>query len=279
MINGYQKYTKEPNTICNGSLVLTKTFHFETKNDFKERLVRVYLPSTYDFSNPSKRFKTIYMLDGKNLFDDYTSFVGEWGIDESIEKMIQEGKSEGYIVIGIDAPNENIARSQEMSPDGMKRYKKYEMPGSGYASILGNFIFNIVKKDIDETFFTKPEKEFTGVGGSSMGGIMAFYLGMEYPNQIGYCLNFSPAFFLFDWDEFKNYLVKKVNHSVPKQFFYVGGKGFEKQFVEATFRTYNYFMSCEFSHDDVKLIYDSENEHNEQAWGYYFPIALTSIDK
>ena len=278
MINGYEVYSKEPNTICKGSLVLTKTFHFETKNDFKERLIRVYLPSTYDFSNPNKRFKTIYMLDGKNLFDDYTSFVGEWGIDESIEKMIQDGKTEGYIVIGIDAPNENVARSQEMSPDGMNRYKKYEMPGSGYASILGDFIFNLVKKDIDGTFYTKPEREFTGVGGSSMGGIMAFYLGMEYPDKIKYCLNFSPAFFLFKRDEFKKYLDTKVNHQVPKQFFYVGGKGFEQLFVESTFRTFNYFMSCEFSHDDVKLIYDSENEHNEKAWRYYFPIALESID-
>ena len=85
------------------------------------------------------------MLDGKNLFDDYTSFVGEWGIDETIERFIQEG-DEGYIVIGIDAPNENVARSQEMSPDGMNRNKKYEMPGSGYASLLGDFIFNIVIK-------------------------------------------------------------------------------------------------------------------------------------
>ena len=175
MMNGYEIYTKEPNTICKGSLVLTKTFHFETNNDFKERLVRVCLPSTYDFSNPNKRFKTIYMLDGKNLFDDYTSFVGEWGIDETIERFIQEG-DEGYIVIGIDAPNENVARSQEMSPDGMTRNKKYKMPGSGYASLLGDFIFNIVKKDVDETFFTKHEKEFTGVGGSSMGGMMAFYI-------------------------------------------------------------------------------------------------------
>ena len=279
MINGYELYTKEPNTICFGARVYTKTFHFDTKNDFKERLIRVYLPSTYDFSNPNKRFKTIYMLDGKNLFDDHTSFVGEWGIDESIERMIQEGKTEGYIVIGIDAPNENIARSQEMSPDGLIRNKRYEMPGSGYASLLGDFIFNVVKKDIDQTFFTKPEREFTGVGGSSMGGIMAFYLGMEYPDKIKYCLNFSPAFFLFKWDSFRKYLEEKVNKNSPRQFFYVGGNGFEKLFVESTLRTYNYFMSCDFSHDDVKMLFDSEMEHNEKAWRIYFPLALESIDK
>ena len=92
-MNGYKLYTKEPNTIIRGGRVYTKVFHIETNNDFKDRLVRVYLPSTYDFNNPNRRFKTIYMLDGKNLFDDYTSFVGEWGIDESVESFINKGRS------------------------------------------------------------------------------------------------------------------------------------------------------------------------------------------
>lgn len=279
MLNGYELYIKEPNTICEGTRVLTKTFHFETNNDYKERLIRVYLPSTYDFDNPNKRFKVIYMFDGKNLFDDYTSFVGEWGIDESIEEMIRLNKSEGYIVVGIDAPNEDRARSLEMSPDPLVRYKKYDYHGDGYASLLGKFVFEVVKPDIDKTFYTRPDKESTGVGGSSMGGIMAFFIGMEYPDKIQYCLNFSPAFFLFTWSSIKKYLDKKVNKNVPYQFFYVGGKGFEGLFLESTLRTYRYFIEHKFSCDEVKLIVDSDKEHNEKAWRKYFPIALESIDK
>ena len=278
MKNGYQQYLKEPNTIHKKGRLFTKYFHFETKNEFKKRLVRVYLPSTYEDDNPNKRFKVIYFLDGKNIFDDYTSFVGEWGVDESIEKMIENGESEGYIAIGIDAPGSDMGRSYEMSPDELKPLKKYFLKHNGYASLLGKFIFEVVKPDIDSTFFTKPERESTGVCGSSMGGIMAFYLGMEYSDQLNYCLNFSPAFFLYDWNSFREYMDRKITTDMPRQFFYVGGKGFEGLFIETTIRTYNYFKRCGWSPDDLKLIYDSEKEHNEAAWREYFPIALKKID-
>ena len=277
-INGYEEYLNEPNTICEGAKVFTKYFCFDTNNEYKNRLVRVYIPSNYDFNNPNRRFKTLYMLDGKNLFDDYTSFVGEWGIDESIENLIRNG-NEGYIVIGIDAPNTDIDRSLEMSPDGLKRNKKYPYYGlEAYASKLGDFIFKVVKPDIDKTFYTKKEKEYTGVGGSSMGGIMAFYLGLNYKHNIKYCLNFSPAFFLFDWKDFKKYVDERFSKDLPNMYFYIGGKGFEKVFVETTLRTYNYFLDRGYSHRRVMLLFDSNKEHNESAWREYFPIALTSID-
>ena len=90
-INGFKSWDISPNTVSPKGLLLTKYFEINTNNDFKHRLVRVYLPSTYDFSNPDKRFPSLYMLDGKNLFDDYTSFVGEWHIDESIEENDSTG--------------------------------------------------------------------------------------------------------------------------------------------------------------------------------------------
>ena len=276
MNNGYKLYTKQPNTIDSRARIYTKSFHIETNNNFKDRLVRVYIPSTYDFNNPNKRFKVIYMLDGKNLFDDYTSFVGEWKIDESIEDMINSHISDGYIVVGIDAPNTDIDRSLEMSPKGIKRTHKNELKGDGYAHLLGNFIFDVVKPDIDKTFYT--QKDYTGVGGSSMGGLMAFYLALTYQKQIKFALVFSPAFFLFKWDNFKAYLDRKFTNNIPKIFFYVGGQGFEKAFVETTLRTYNYLLDRGYSHEHIKLIYDSDKEHNEKAWGEYFPSMLIRID-
>ena len=276
-MNGYTLYTKTPNTIDHRARVYFKTFYFDTKNDFKNRLVRVYIPSTYDFNDPNKRFKVIYMLDGKNLFDDYTSFVGEWGVDESIENMIQNNINDGYIVVGIDAPNTDIDRSLEMSPAGIKRTHKNELKGEGYAHLLGEFIFKVVKPDIDKTFYTI--KDYTGVGGSSMGGLMAFYLAMEYQKEIKFSLAFSPAFFLFKWDNFKAYLQRKVSQNLPKIYFYVGGVGFERIFVEATLRTYNYLIDYGFDSNHIKLLYDSDKEHNEPAWREYFPIMLERIER
>ena len=147
-INGYIRYLKEPNTIHPKARVYFKKVHVNVDNEYKNRLVRVYLPSTYDFCNPNKRFPVIYMFDGKNLFDDYTSFVGEWGIDESIEEMIRNYETEGIIVVGIDSAPTNIDRSQEMVPEEVIIQKKYSSL-TGYASKLGDFVIHELKNDID----------------------------------------------------------------------------------------------------------------------------------
>lgn len=276
IINGYKRYLDVPNTIDYRARVYYKYFKIDTNNTFTNRLIRVYIPSTYDFYNSNHRFKVIYMFDGKNLFDDYTSFVGEWGIDESIEAMIEQKLNDGYIVVGIDAPETDIDRSLEMSPTGIKRNKKCPPHGDGYAHKLSKFVVKVVKPDIDMTFFTIPD--FSGVGGSSMGGLMAFYLAAEYKKEFKFCLSFSPAFFLFKWDNFKAYLDRTVDDKMPRIYFYIGGQGFERIFVETTLRVYNYLIDKGYSHEHIKLIYDSDKEHNEKAWREYFPMMLLRID-
>lgn len=201
-LNGFKLWDKKPNTICRGARVYTKRIFFHTQNKNKRRLIRVYLPSTYEFDNPNKRFPVIYMLDGKNLFDDYTSFVGEWGIDETIEEMISNKETEGIIVVGIDAPKDGDDRTFEMIPKGIKINKRHFKENSisnddVYAEKLGDYIFKIVKPIIDTTFYTLKDKNHTGIGGSSMGGLMAFYLATSYADYCQYSLAFSPAFFLF----------------------------------------------------------------------------------
>ena len=52
------------------------------------------------------------MMDGKNLFDKYTSFVEEWGIDEIIEDRVKNGLK-SFIIVGIDSAKSDIGRIEE----------------------------------------------------------------------------------------------------------------------------------------------------------------------
>lgn len=270
-INNYLLYEKEPNTICDGARVFTKTFFFNTNNDFKNRLIRVYLPSTYNFDNPNLRFDVLYMFDGKNLFDDCTSFVGEWRIDETIEERIHKYSEKGMIVVGIDAPNTDIDRSCEMFPDDLNPKKKYAK-GKGYLNLLGDFVINKVKKDIDNTFYTN--KENTYVGGSSMGGLAAWYCGSHYPSIFKVALCFSPAFFLINKRELNAYL--NQNNKLNNKFiFYVGGVGFESIFVKDTKDVHNYYLK---NNINSLILIDKYKEHNEQAWSEYFRFIFKEIN-
>ena len=278
-INGFKLWEKEPNTICDGARVYTRRIFFDTQNPNKRRLIRVYLPSTYDFNDPNKRFPVIYMLDGKNLFDDYTSFVGEWGVDETIEEMIANKETDGIIVVGVDAPKNGDDRSLEMIPKGIARKEK-RLQGltdeDVYAEKLGDYIFKVVKPIIDETFHTLQDKKHTGIGGSSMGGLMAFYIATSYSQYVDYSLTFSPAFFLFYKKSFTEYLDKvfKNHKDIGNIYFYVGGVGFESIFVNSTLSTYEYMKNIGYSDQQIKYVYDENQEHNEKAWRIYFPDAI-----
>ena len=274
VINGYKLYQEEPNTIVQGARVYTKTIHFETKNNDKERLIRVYLPSTYDFNNKEKRFPVLYMFDGKNLFDDYTSFVGEWRVDEIVEDFIAQKLMEGIIVVGIDAPKDGRDRSLEMAIENMYKKKAIHEKELGYANLLTDYMFNVVKPDIDNTFFTLKDKKNTGVGGSSMGGIMAFYVAATCGEYIDYALCFSPAFFLYRGDEFINNFVKPRIKNLPKIYLYVGGVGFEGLFVNLTLKVHKLLKESGFDDTRLLLEVDKSQEHNERAWSKYLPSAL-----
>ena len=274
-INGYTLYQNEPNTIVPGGRVYTKVIRFNTDNDFKDRLIRVYLPSTYDFDNKEKRFPVLYMFDGKNLFDDYTSFVGEWRVDEIIEDFISQKLFEGVIVVGIDAPNTNKDRTLEMALPNMHFRKQVKRPEYGYADKLVDYLFNIVKPDIDQTFNTLSDKKNTGVGGSSMGGLMAYYTAVAAKDKLDYALCFSPAFFLYKEKEFMEDFVKPTSKDLPRIYLYVGGVGFESVFVKQTEKVYKYLKSAGYKENELLFQYDSNMEHNEKAWSRYFPSALT----
>ena len=123
-----EKYNITPNTISDGTLYTTEVYIENLKED-QNRLIRIYLPSNYDFNDSSKRFPVIYMMDGKNLFDKYTSFAGEWEVDEVIEKRIKNNQ-QSFIVVGIDSSKSDMGRVQEM------------LPSSKYLTSIDKVLFN-----------------------------------------------------------------------------------------------------------------------------------------
>lgn len=276
-INGFLLYKKKPNTISKGALY-TKEVFVNVLNEDKNRLVRVYLPSNYDFDNPNKRFPVLYMMDGKNLFDDHTSFVGEWHVDETIEKYVKLN-NKGIIVVGIDSSKTDMGRTNEMLPESnhyVERFDEFNEKVNGYGSILAEYIFTELKEMIDNTFYTLKDKANTGVGGSSMGGLYAFYMGAKYRHLVDFSLCFSPAFCLYKEKEFKEEVenVIKDHPEYGKFFFFCGGVELEEIIEPLTSYMYSHMKKVGFGTDKLRYIYDSTAVHNEGVWTHYFDIAI-----
>jgi predicted alpha/beta superfamily hydrolase len=123
------------------------------------------------------------MHDGQNLFDEATSFSGDWRVDESMEELAGEGIE--AIVVGI--PNLGKERIDEYSP-----FPDPEHGGGGGEEYL-KFIAGVVKPLIDASFRTFSGREQTFMAGSSMGGLISLYAGFRFPDLYGGVAALSPS--------------------------------------------------------------------------------------
>lgn len=278
-VGPFTLYTKKPCDIQYGCL-----YYMETKLPvpfYARRTVRVYLPENYD---TKKKYPVIYMSDGQNIVDKYTSAYGAWDIDVEQHKLCQEGYPQ-YIVVGIDCPYGPIERSVEYSfPFAILRYqglekrvKRDEKGNLVYTShLLFKYIVEVLKPLVDKYFATSPKFEDTACAGSSMGGVFALSLLTSYPKVFGAAFCFSPAYFLYRSSFVDSYMNRvfdsiKDNH---KFYFYCGGIGYEHRFIKDTVRMYNYLKDKGIDEKRLALSLDENGEHNEPTWNRHFNEAI-----
>ena len=118
-----------------------------------------------------RRYPVLYMFDGQNLFRDAdASFGKSWGLLEYVTS-----NNIPLIVAAIECSHHD---EQEECGGRLSEYSPFDFDNSQWGKIRGrgeitmDYIVNEFKPYIDEHFPTLPEREFTFIGGSSMGGLM-----------------------------------------------------------------------------------------------------------
>lgn len=179
---------------------------FRSKILANRRDVLVYLPRGYSrFSQ--QRYPVLYLQDGQNVFDAATSFSNvEWGVDEAAQRLIRKDLIEPLIIVAI--ANTGEERIHEYAPtrgviDSTAPRKKRSR---GLARHYARFLIEELKPYIDKKYRTRPEAEFTGLGGSSLGGLLTLSLGLWFPNVFTRIIAMSPSVW---WDD--QVIVKMVN--------------------------------------------------------------------
>jgi predicted alpha/beta superfamily hydrolase len=170
-----------PSTLT-GDIRFHHLFHSPQLNN--DRTIIVYLPPGYN-THADQRYPVLYMHDGNNVFDARTSFAGvEWAADETAERLIESGKIPPLIIVGI---YNNADRMAEYTPF------KDARNGGGNGDAYLAFIVETLKPFIDQTYRTRPERENTGIAGSSLGGLISLYAPYRYPNVFGRAAALSPT--------------------------------------------------------------------------------------
>jgi len=183
------RWADDPSTTPTGHARIDTIHDVGSQYLSPHRDVLVWLPPGYD-SDTTRTYPVLYMHDGQNLFEAETSAFGtEWEVDETAEALVLAGDIEPLIIVGVDNTGDRIP---EYTPTRDSDYDD-----GGDADDYGRFLVDELKPRIDQTYRTRPAASETGLCGSSLGGLVSMYLGLQHADTFGRIGVMSPSVW---WD-------------------------------------------------------------------------------
>lgn len=232
------------------------------------REITVYVPPSIAAGKGSgRRYPVIYFHDGQNVFDSKTSYVGEWHVDETLEKLAREGIE--AFAVGI--PNAADDRMDEYSPwRGRGGFGRRLVGGRGGAYV--EWLVEAVKPLVDRSFPTRTDRAGTGTMGSSLGGLIGLYAVATYPDVFGFVGAMSPS---LRWHEYKiEDLFVEWERPRPRIHLDMGGREFKGLTADARRMRDVLLASGWVTGRDLQYVEDRYGRHHEESWSRRLPDAL-----
>ena len=236
-------------------------------------VLRVWLPP--DYENPANRSKTypvLYLLDGQNLFDRCTSYIGiEWRVDETVTRLIREGKIPPVIVVGLDNAGER--RAEEYLPwDDPFNPGANEPKGRLFPRYLRQDVMPYVKAH----YRVAEGTDNTAIGGSSYGGIAALNIALNDPLLASKILIESPSLHVGNGAllrETENLVQVSTRIYIGMGDQEAGKEEINHQILSGVHLLAQHLVSSSIA-PVVQVNVGTGEHHNESAWSRRLPEAL-----
>jgi predicted alpha/beta superfamily hydrolase len=230
--------------------------NFEMPQLGRTRRIWIYYPPDYQTSGTN--YPVLYMHDGQNLFDDSTSFAGEWHVDETLNTFYEQGYNVP-IVVGIE--NGGEFRIGEYTPWPHVLY------GGGDGDLYMQFIVETLKPYVDEHFRTLPGREYTGIMGSSLGGLISHYGALKYQEKFSKAGIYSPSYWFSDsvWS-----FTREAGHQDVMRIYLMCGGSEGQGTINDMMDMQDSLLANGFSEDELTLTVIPGGEHNETLWSSDF---------
>jgi predicted alpha/beta superfamily hydrolase len=235
------------------------------------RLVRVWLPPDYDGWGATA-YPVLYLNDGQNLFDPATAFAGvHWQAGETAAQLIGLKKIRPLIIVGIDNTGKN--RIREYIPYKSRDPKILYPQGTRYPEFLQNEVMPL----IEERYPILRGPENTGLGGSSLGGLITLYTLIAAPGIFGRALIESPSLFVANRQILKQC---RTFQAWPARVYLsigtreVGNSEKDARTVDNVRELASILQESGLNESRFRLRIDEGAPHTEAAWAARFPEAL-----
>ncbi len=222
------------------------------------REITVYLPAGYD-ERPEQRYPVLYMHDGQNLFDASRAFVPgqSWRLSDAADAAICARTAEPMLIVGID--HGGPARADEYTPT-----RDPKKNAGGRAAEHARMLIEDLKPRIDSTYRTRPDGRSTGVGGSSLGGLVSLFLVLRHPDVFTRAAVMSPAVW---WDH--RVILREVESFAgperPRLWLDTGGReGAEA--LRDTRELRDVLRGRGWTNGRLRYVEERRADHSERAW-------------
>ena len=240
------------------------------------RMLRVWLPPGYNApENQGRHYPVFYLNDGQNLFDPATAYIGvDWQADEAADRLIREGKIPPLIIVGID--NAQKDRAREYLPYRALNPPVMRPQGKRYP----DFLMNEVMPFLYQRYRIARGAENTGLGGSSLGAIIALYTVMDRPGIFGRLLLESPSLFVSNRQLLKS---SRAFRQWPARIFMAmgtkeaGSEDRDRQVVNDVRELGRTLRRAGLDEGRLRVKIDEGATHSETEWAKRFPEALTFL--
>lgn len=262
----------------------THELYMPYKNE--ERRVRVLLPKNYD-KDKSESYPVVYMHDGQNVFYSSESFSGfSWKVISAIK---QNPDLPRMIVVGIDHGGQE--RINEYSPWKITESplpEDFDLGGKG--TEFAEFVMTVVKPFIDKHYRTKSDKVHTAMIGSSLGGNISAFMGIEYKDEIGGLGIFSLANWITS-KAFDSYIAGRVLDPEQRVYIQVGTQegddtdrkfmygNMKQAYIDGSLKYYTQLIKGSIPIDSIRFNIFADEEHNEKAWAKHLPECLRFLSE
>jgi len=248
--------------------------------------VDIWLPEGY---SPKKKYAVVYMHDGQMLFDAATTWNHQsWDADDVATKLIQDGKVQDFIIVGIwnggksrhaeyfpQKPFESLSAGQK--GDISKQLQPAGQPAVVFQPVSDNYLKFLVrelKPFIDKKYAVYTDRKHTFIAGSSMGGLISIYAICEYPRVFGGAACMSthwPGTFSMENnpipDSFVDYLKKSLpdpkNHKI---YFDYGDQTLDAMYPPLQKRVDEVMKIRGFNPGNWETLFFPGKDHSEKSW-------------
>ncbi len=242
-----------------GNLELLKHVYSPELNNFRD--VIVWLPPHYH-DESEKHFPVLYLQDGQNIFDPSTSNYGvDWGIDETMTKLISRHLVPETIVVGIYSTE---ARTSEYD---------YEESGHKY----GKFLVDEIKPLIDSKYRTLSDRSHTWLMGSSLGAIISIALLWKYPEVFSKAAAVSIPVYVKNGSLNKTIASSPLPSSPISIYMDHGDYDIDAQFRPSAQAFYDHLLKLGMPSQQLKYEVIPFAEHKEVDWARRVDTILVGI--